>query len=124
MPPRDGVCAAGDPQRGSSGRGATDVQTMTPRDQHHPALPARWRGLLSADDWRRAVEAIGAERLDELHPMLEQVSPAFRARFLDHLTDLGPRLPAGRAVLLAVARASHDAAEHTRAVRLRAGRDR
>ena len=79
MPPRDGVGAAGDPQRGSSGRGATEVQTMTPRDQHHPALPARWRGLLSADDWRRAVEAIGAERLDELHPMLEQVSPAFRA---------------------------------------------
>ena len=96
---------------------------MTPHDQHHPAPPARWRGLLSADDWRRAVEAIGVERLDELHPVLEQVSPAFRARLLDHLADLGPRLPAGRAVLLAVARASHDAAEHARAVRLRAGRD-
>jgi hypothetical protein len=124
MPLRDRVCAARDSQGGISWSGATDVQTMTPHDPQHPAPPARWRGLLSPDDWRRAVEAIGAERLDELHPMLERVSPAFRARFLAHLTDLGPRLPAGRAVLLAVARASHDAAEHTRAVRLRAGRDR
>jgi hypothetical protein len=86
--------------------------------------PARWRGLLSADEHHRAVEAIGAARLDELHSLLEQVSPAFRARFVDHLADLGPRLSAGRAVLLAVARASHDAAEHARAGRPSPGRDR
>lgn len=97
---------------------------MNSHASDHPIPPARWRALLTADEWRRAVAAIGAERLDEIHPMLEQVSPAFRRRFVAHLADLGHTLPVGRAVLLAVARASHDAAEHARAVRLRAGKDR
>jgi hypothetical protein len=115
------MAASRHPTRRAREEGRPDAASPA-RGENAP--PARWRGLLSADEHARSVAAIGAERLDELHSMLEQVSPAFRARFLDHLADLGPGLPAGRAVLLAVARASHDAAEHTRAARQRAGRDR
>jgi hypothetical protein len=82
---------------------------MNAHDAQLPTPPDRWLALLSPADWRRGVDAIGAERLDELHPVFEQVSPAFRARFLDHLVELGPVHPAGKAVLLALARASHDA---------------
>jgi hypothetical protein len=92
---------------------------MNTPDANLPTPPDRWLALFTAADWRRGAAAIGEDRLDELHPMLEQVSPAFRARFLDHLVELGPTLPAGRAVLLALARASHDAAEQLRARRPR-----
>ena len=82
-----------------------------PRTPDIPSTqPTRWRGLLSPADWRRGVEAVGPDRLDELLPLLEQVSADFRVRFLDELVALAPGRPAGRAVLLALARACDAAA--------------
>ena len=82
-----------------------------PRTPDIPSTPpTRWHGLLSRADWRRGVEAVGPDRLDELLPLLEQVSADFRVRFLDELVTLAPGRPAGRAVLLALARACDAAA--------------
>ena len=75
------------------------------------ALPARWDGILTAEEWQRAVAAIGEPRLDELRPMLAEVSPRFRASFIGHLVRIAPHERAGAAVLLALAHAAHDARE-------------
>jgi hypothetical protein len=74
-----------------------------------PILPARWHGILTAEQWQRAVAAIGEVRLDELHSMLAEVSPRFRASFVGHLVRVAPTERVGAAVLLALAHAAADA---------------
>jgi hypothetical protein len=93
--------AMGDP---SSDNGGTSAERAGA-----PILPARWHGILTAEQWQRAVEAIGAPRLDELHSMLAEVSPRFRESFVAHLARIAPAERAGAAVLLALAHAAHDA---------------
>jgi hypothetical protein len=93
--------AMGDPRRDNGDTG--------PERSGAPILPVRWHGILTAEQWQRAVEAIGEPRLDELHSMLAEVSPRFRASFVGHLARIAPGERANAAVLLALAHAAHDA---------------
>jgi hypothetical protein len=73
-----------------------------------PVVPARWEGILNAQEWELAVAAIGEPRLDELHAVLAEVSPRFRASFIGHLVRIAPHERAGAAVMLALAHAADD----------------
>jgi hypothetical protein len=93
--------------------GARDRGTMTPAP-HSPQAPPAWSGVLSTDEWQTGVAAIGEARLLELRPMLEEVSPSFRAAFVGHLDATARVTKENRAVLLALARAADDAARRPR----------
>ena len=76
----------------------------------HASPPEEWSALLTAQEWRIAVAALGLDRLKELHPMMSEFTPKFRRAFVGHLADLDGCDPA-RKVLLAVARGAHEALE-------------
>jgi hypothetical protein len=77
----------------------------------HDLPPSDWAAILTLDEWRTAVRALGFDRLRELRPMICQFSPHFRRVFVGHLADLDGYAP-GRRVLLAVARGAHDVRAH------------
>jgi hypothetical protein len=68
--------------------------------------PARWSALLTAAEWSAAVEAIGRDRVEELHTLLATVTPSFRRRFIAELGAIRGAIPEGQRVLLAIARAT------------------
>ena len=78
--------AMGDPRAFNGG----DDPAIRPGRCRAPVLPARWDGILTAEEWQLAVAAIGEPRLDELRPMLAEVSPRFRASFIGHLARIAP----------------------------------
>jgi hypothetical protein len=75
--------------------------------------PPEWMVLLTVDEWLLAVHVLGEDRLAELHALMSALSTSFRSSFVAHLSDLGG-LAAGQAVLLALARATHDADHRAR----------
>jgi hypothetical protein len=93
---------------GSNGRQGGGEPSV-PRLNPDAVLPAGWEEILTADQWRLAVAAIGVARVEELRPMLAAVSPEFRESFVGHLARIAPGRKAGAAVLLALAQAADDA---------------
>ena len=75
--------------------------------------PPEWMALLTIDEWLLAVHVLGEDRLAELHTLMSALSTSFRSSFVAHLSDLGG-LAEGEAVLLALARATHDADHRAR----------
>jgi len=97
--------------------GPRDREKMTPAPNFPDVPPPAWSGVLSPSEWRTGVAAIGEDRLLELRPMLEELSPSFRAAFMGHLDTTARIAQENRAVLLALARAADDAGRGTRGTR-------
>ena len=78
-----------------------------PDAQREPQpLPDDWARVLSADQWRIAVRVIGVDKLEELRPLLAEVTPAFKTRFVAELDRADVGLEPGLCVVIALARAS------------------
>ena len=78
-----------------------------PDAQREPLpLPDTWAGVLSAHQWRVATRVIGADQLEELRPLLVEVTPAFKTRFVAELGRADVGLDPGLCVVVALARAS------------------
>ncbi len=83
-----------------------------------PPPPPRWIGVFTNDEWLVGVHAIGADRLEDLHGILSQVSPAFRESFIVHLHDAAGVHREGAAAMIALARATDEAADRAAAAEL------
>ena len=90
-------------------RGSRDREQPMPdaRSATDPMPPA-WASLLTDGQWQKARTSIGAQRLDELRPLLEGASPTFRRLFIGHLTEERGNVSPGAHVVLSLARAAHD----------------
>ncbi len=77
--------------------------------------PPRWVGVLSPSEWAVGVHAIGADRLEDLHGVLSQVSERFRGSFITHLHETADSHREGAATMIALARATDEAADRAAA---------
>jgi len=73
----------------------------------HQSPPDDWAALLTGDEWRVAVRALGFDRLRELRSMMSEFTPTFRRAVIRHLSNLDGYDP-GRKALLAIARSAHE----------------
>ena len=78
-----------------------------PDAQREPLpLPDTWVGVLSGEQWRTAARVLGADLLEELRPLLDEVTPAFKTRFVAELARADVGLDPGLCVVVALARSS------------------
>ncbi len=68
----------------------------------HDSPPDDWAALLTGDEWKVAVRALGLDRLRELRSMMSEFTPTFRRAVVRHLANLDGYDP-GRKALLAIA---------------------
>ncbi len=101
--------------RGQTSRRYDDALTMTA--SAIPPLPSHWSGLLSDEQWLVGTHAVGEQRLNDLHEALTEVSAEFRDAFIVNLHHAAAAYPAGKAILIAIMRATDEAADRAEDVR-------